>query len=704
MGQEMMYEIAIAVQDALEDIVQNRLVDQGKPSLGQERALKAIILQKQVEEEKEETLRLIEKTAEEEQQKLEKEIEDELNRQRQKAKKSHQKRRSQLLVDESPSISDTEDCLLFDRTIKINQQNGNESFSFRKVCGMVKIAQGPATTVYTVRPAFPAHERNNYPLVLKQADLSNHFSDSPEVKLRIQNLEQEIDSLRNLKHPNVVTVYESKITQVNDGSRTNTSPGPAVGWKVSILMEYANKGSLHSLLETVDCLSVDVARSWTIALLEGLDYIHRNGAIHRSINPTNVLLFRSSSRNHTIPKHSDIGYAKSFRDITQDKPINTRIFKPAPWTSPELTQQDCMSTGKGTRKADIWDMGILFLQMIFGLDVIKTYDSPKTLMDGLNLSDSLSDFLESIFKPDPKNRPSAFDLLPSEFLRNDDPITFTDPPPVPTNPSKMPLTINSHRVSSRHQINVRREPMVGAGGLSRYASDFVELGRLGKGGYGKVVKARNRLDGREYAIKQITQTSGAKLTEILSEVMMLSRLNHRYVVRYFTAWLEDHDSLQGTGIVRDTEDDSNTISSSEGSTLDSKYLISGQSDEKFQDNISEYPIEQPERNEGLGGIEDVEIEFGESTGGLDFISNSTGYPPIQFGYSSGESGDSDGEVDEEDSTESRPSTSFHENELRRTVSNEKRRGRVTLYIQMSLAERLVFCLSILTIFLNLTII
>lgn len=39
--------------------------------------------------------------------------------------------------------------------------------------------------------------------------------------------------------------------------------------------------------------------------------------------------------------------------------------------------------------------------------------------------------------------------------------------------------------------------------ISRFGTDFESLGRLGKGGFGEVVQARNKLDGMMYAIKII---------------------------------------------------------------------------------------------------------------------------------------------------------------------------------------------------------
>jgi len=37
----------------------------------------------------------------------------------------------------------------------------------------------------------------------------------------------------------------------------------------------------------------------------------------------------------------------------------------------------------------------------------------------------------------------------------------------------------------------------------RYAKEFEELGKIGKGGFSTVYKAKHRLDGRLYAIKKI---------------------------------------------------------------------------------------------------------------------------------------------------------------------------------------------------------
>lgn len=83
---------------------------------------------------------------------------------------------------------------------------------------------------------------------------------------------------------------------------------------------------------------------------------------------------------------------------------------------------------------------------------------------------------------------------------------------------------------------------------SRYTSDFVEIGFLGRGGFGSVYHARNRLDNVDYAVKKVVlknemfqkiQDGGiGAFNRILSEVQTMAKLEHRNIVRYYGGWIE----------------------------------------------------------------------------------------------------------------------------------------------------------------------
>ncbi|KAF9585057.1 Eukaryotic translation initiation factor 2-alpha kinase [Lunasporangiospora selenospora] len=78
---------------------------------------------------------------------------------------------------------------------------------------------------------------------------------------------------------------------------------------------------------------------------------------------------------------------------------------------------------------------------------------------------------------------------------------------------------------------------------TRYKHDFVEICKLGRGGFASVFKARNKLDAIEYAIKKIRLRGGAKIRyeKIFREIKFLARLDHKNVIRYYSSWLEHAD-------------------------------------------------------------------------------------------------------------------------------------------------------------------
>jgi translation initiation factor 2-alpha kinase 4 len=197
------------------------------------------------------------------------------------------------------------------------------------------------------------------------------------------------------------------------------------------------------------------------------------------------------------------------------------------------------------------------------------------------------------------------------------------------------------------------------GTSSRYREDFVEEGRLGKGGFGEVVKARKKLDGQIYAIKKINQRSQASLTEILKEVRLLSQLSHPAVVRYYNTWLEEVPNFSDTD--GDTSTEYLNMDASKGTTA-----------------------------------QDLDVQFATSTGGLDFISSS--HPNIEFGYDDSGSEDENGldenghdEDDSEDDSGSDRSTSDALAGMPSPyrVRSEQRGFRTVMYISMEYCDKSV---------------
>ncbi|KAF2447980.1 kinase-like protein [Karstenula rhodostoma CBS 690.94] len=83
---------------------------------------------------------------------------------------------------------------------------------------------------------------------------------------------------------------------------------------------------------------------------------------------------------------------------------------------------------------------------------------------------------------------------------------------------------------------------------NRYAREYEEIEMVGKGGYGKVFKAKHKLDNAYYAVKRICINShrlqrirergDEELRTILEEVRSLAQFDHTNIVRYHGAWME----------------------------------------------------------------------------------------------------------------------------------------------------------------------
>jgi translation initiation factor 2-alpha kinase 4 len=577
LGEVMIHEIATAIQDILEDEVAVRENDGTFENLDAERAVQEAAAAETAKQQEQELQRKKDEEQAEEERMLQQLVSDEMRRKDLMVKRKN--RASAVVPTSYFPTEENPGRISFDR--KVSFPHGDSMVDCSVVEGMLSFHAGPVTENLLVKPA---GNSSALTLVLKRAHVGGgNSSAGPQLKKAIMEFEEEMEEIKRLRQNAIMTVLDFKIEHL-----------PSSGWEVNILMEQASKGSLGEKLEDDGPVTIAKVRSWTIELLEALDFLHRNGIVHRRVHPRNIL-FKKSTTGSISASLADAGFQDSLhvmQNLCRGEPAST-TSRSAFWIAAELAQD-----ARRTRKTDVWDLGVVFLQMLFGLDVPQKYNSPKDLSESLGCSDPLQEIMRKFFKPDPKKRPSAFDLIPCEFLRDDVPIY--DQPPSPIR--------SRHSSTSLSRFKLRRESSSGVGGsYSRYATDWVEQGRLGKGGYGVVVKARNKVDGRTYAIKKIKQKSAAALSNVLSEVMLLSQLNHPCVVRYYTAWPEE-DTL---GMPEAGDDESTTLNSDDSG-----------SESDGSDNSAN----------GMA--------FSTSTGGLDFISSS-GYPKIEFGSDAGSDEDDD---------------------------------------------------------------
>lgn len=100
---------------------------------------------------------------------------------------------------------------------------------------------------------------------------------------------------------------------------------------------------------------------------------------------------------------------------------------------------------------------------------------------------------------------------------------------------------------------------------SFYSMNFIELEKLGNGGFGEVYKVYNKLDTRKYAIKMVPfmNMNDPNNIRAFNEVRCLSELAHDNVARYYTTWLELSDKKRTFEIGNGSSSDSSDSQSDE---------------------------------------------------------------------------------------------------------------------------------------------
>ncbi|KAK1316992.1 Mitogen-activated protein kinase kinase kinase NPK1 [Acorus calamus] len=167
------------------------------------------------------------------------------------------------------------------------------------------------------------------------------------------------------------------------------------------------------LLKNLSHPNIVVIKMYTKQLMHGLEYLHRNGIIHRDIKGANILV-----DNKGCIKLADFGASKQVVELATVS--GAKSMKGTPyWMAPEVILQ----TGHSF-SADIWSVGCTVIEMATGkppwsqqyqevaaLFHIGTTKSHPPIPE--HLSEEAKDFLLKCLQKEPNSRPAASDLLQS---------------------------------------------------------------------------------------------------------------------------------------------------------------------------------------------------------------------------------------------------------------------------------------------------
>lgn len=265
------------------------------------------------------------------------------------------------------------------------------------------IGQGSFGSVYLA-----LHAVTGELLAVKQVEMpapgANSQTDTRK-KSMIDALKREISLLRELRHPNIVQYLGCSSSADN----------------LNIFLEYVPGGSVQTMLNSYGALPEPLVRSFVRQILTGLSYLHNMDIIHRDIKGANILV-----DNKGTIKISDFGISKKLEASNILNGAANNKHRPSLqgsvfWMAPEVVKQTSY-----TRKADIWSLGCLVVEMMTGSHpfpdcsqlqaIFRIGGGKATPTIPEHASDDAKLFLGQTFELDHNLRPSADDLMLSPFL------------------------------------------------------------------------------------------------------------------------------------------------------------------------------------------------------------------------------------------------------------------------------------------------
>ena len=228
-------------------------------------------------------------------------------------------------------------------------------------------------------------------------------------------LNQEINILQSLKHPNIVKLEDIKKTKTH----------------FYLTMEYCNGADLPKALEKYKerygkPFSEEIVQHLMTQLISAIKYIHEKGIIHKNINLENIMLnFENEKdiKDFNLMK-ANVKIIDFFHSSKKSKPGLPINASPSTLKKLKLGGYNIKMADSDDEKVDIWSLGTIFYEILIGKPIFDADDLNEQI-DKVeqgdyyvpkNISFESVSFMNGMLQQEPKKRLNAEQLLKHPFL------------------------------------------------------------------------------------------------------------------------------------------------------------------------------------------------------------------------------------------------------------------------------------------------